>query len=105
MGWKWMMHLDVTCNCTLSFNDIHSNYSIWSTQLISLLYINVLASSNSDVEQSHRHFKFLMVAILQIPNSTIYHKNQLICALILYDCIYIQLAKNTQNVMQMFTVM
>ena len=38
-----------------SFNGIHSNYGIWSTQLISLLYINVLASSNSDFEQSYRN--------------------------------------------------
>ena len=57
MGWKWMMHIDVTCNCTLSLNGIHSNYSAWSSQLISLLYINVRASSNSDFERSHRHLK------------------------------------------------
>ena len=91
MGRKWMMHIDVTCNCILSVNGIHSNYSRWSTQLISLLYINVLASLNSDFEQCHRNFKCLMVAILKILNGS-YHKNQLKCALISYDCIYIYTA-------------
>ena len=66
----------------------------WSTQLISLLYINVLASSNSDFEQSYRNLSFLMVAILKIINGS-YHKtswNVLSFYTIVYMYIYIYTA-------------